>query len=242
MSISIFSLFSYPFTYPHTWILLLFNTLVITKEYLTKIFYIEPVKYALCILSLIISPYGIYKLHDRIKVEIEWNNISNIDFSTPDENIIIKYKKIQESVLKENPYFLYNYAAVLRELKYYRESLDIALDCRKYWSDYDLEILIGENYQHIGNYSLAESHYLNAKMMCPSRFLPLYKLFYLYKETGNNICAYGVAKEIDLKPIKKLTSAIIMMKEDIEKEMDLLQNISNNIYKKHSYIYDYKNK
>lgn len=43
-----------------------------------------------------------------------------------------------------NPYFLYNYAAVLQEMKQYTESLEVALKCRQYWADYDLELIIGK--------------------------------------------------------------------------------------------------
>ncbi len=54
-----------------------------------------------------------------------------------------------EKMFVSNPYFLYNYAAVLQEMKQYTESLEVALKCRQYWADYDLELIIGENYQQL---------------------------------------------------------------------------------------------
>ena len=75
------------------------------------------------------------------------------------------------------------------ENKQYEESLTVALQCRKYWADYDLELMIGENYQELDKYELAERYYDNASMMCPSRFLPLYKLFiYIKIWVIGNVC------------------------------------------------------
>lgn len=49
--------------------------------------------------------------------------------------------------------------------------MQIALQCRKYWADYDLELIIGENYQELGRQELAAKYYNSASLMCPSRFL-----------------------------------------------------------------------
>ena len=129
---------------------------------------------------------------------------------------------------ENNPYFLYNYAAILLENKQYEESLTVALQCRKYWADYDLELMIGENYQELDKYELAERYYDNASMMCPSRFLPLYKLFHLYKNMGNRKCMLRVAESVIDKPMKIKTSAIRMMKREMKSEQAQLLIEENN--------------
>lgn len=112
--------------------------------------------------------------------EKEWGDTSRLALCGASGKTLPAYAELEKK-FENNPYFLYNYAAILLENKQYEESLTVALQCRKYWADYDLELMIGENYQELDKYELAERYYDNASMMCPSRFLPLYKLFHLYK-------------------------------------------------------------
>ena len=58
-----------------------------------------------------------------------------------------------------NPYFLYNLCCCSSRMKQYTESLEVALKCRQYWADYDLELIIGENYQQLNKPELAEKYY-----------------------------------------------------------------------------------
>ena len=109
---------------------------------------------------------------------------------------------------EDNPYFLYNYAAVLTETKEYGKALEVALECRKYWADYDLDLMIGENYQHLNKPKQAEIYYKNASMMCPSRFAPLNFLYDLYEETGEEQKALEVAKKVMETPVKIKSLAV----------------------------------
>ena len=125
----------------------------------------------------------------------------------------------------DNAYFLYNYAAVLQGSRRYAESLNVALQARRYWADYDLELILGDNYRHLGKPEEAEAYYKRASLMCPSRFLPLYKQFHLYKEVGDRQKMKEIGKVIQEKPMKIRTSSILMMKKQVEREMSIRQNI-----------------
>lgn len=119
---------------------------------------------------------------------------------------------------KDNPYFLYNYAAVLTEIKEYEKALEMALECRRYWADYDLELMIGDILKEMQEYEQAEESYTSASYMCPNRFWPLYQLYELYKHTGNTEKASELAKILLEKPAK-VNSALIrkiryMVKKD----------------------------
>ena len=103
------------------------------------------------------------------------------------------------------------------ENKQYEESLTVALQCRKYWADYDLELMIGENYQELDKYELAERYYDNASMM-----------FHLYKNMGNRKCMLRVAESVIDKPMKIKTSAIRMMKREMKSEQAQLLIEENN--------------
>lgn len=93
------------------------------------------------------------------------------------------------------------------------------MKCRRYWADYDLELILGENYQRLHQPALAGKYYHSASMMCPSRFLPLYKQFHLYKETGEDKQALTVAEAIINKPIKIETHTIRMIKREMNREI-----------------------
>lgn len=215
ISIGIFSLFSYPFTYPFTWIITFLSVLIIIREPIEVFFTVSWRKNIACAFAIVCSMIGIYKLVERTQAELEWGRISKLTFSDSYNEALPVYEEL-EKVLVDDPYFLYNYAAVLLEKKQYNKSLEIALQCRKYWADYDLELLIGESYQQLNNFDMAEKYYNSASMMCPSRFLPLYKLFYLYKSNNKIEKVLDVADLIINKPMKIKTSSILMMKKNVK--------------------------
>ena len=84
--------------------------------------------------------------------------------------------------------------------------------------------------RHLYNMGIdvAERYYDTASMMCPSRFLPLYKLFHLYKNMGNRKCMLRVAESVIDKPMKIKTSAIRMMKREMKSEQAQLLIEENN--------------
>lgn len=226
LSIGIFSLFSYPFIYPFTWIVSFFCMVILTKEYMAEFLVRTMIKKTICMLVLSCSIVGIYKLAERVKAEKEWGAVSKLALSGAFGETLAAYEKLKNK-FEDNPYFLYNYAAILFENKRYGESLNIALQCRRYWADYDLELIIGENYQNLDKHELAKRYYGSASLMCPSRFLPLYKLFHLYKDIDDRECMLSIAKQIITKPMKITTSTIRMMKREMEREQERLLTEEN---------------
>lgn len=211
ISIATFSLFSYPFTYPFTWIIAFLCIVMLARESVVHLFATFRIKNTVCVLVLVCSLVGIYKLTERIRTELEWNKASVQALCGAYDKALPFYKKL-EKAFDDNPYFLYNYAAILKEKKHYAESLGVALQCRKYWADYDLELIIGENYQQLKKFEEAEAYYRNASQMCHSRFYPLNYLYDLYKEMGEEHKALEIAREIINKPVKVESLAIKQMK------------------------------
>ena len=164
------------------------------------------------------SLFGSSKLFERIQAELDWGKASKLALCKSYNETLPTYERL-EKMFVSNPYFLYNYAAVLQEMKQYTESLEVALKCRQYWADYDLELIIGENYQQLNKPELAEKYYNSASMMCPSRFLPLYKLFHLYKTNGEKERSLAMAEAVISKPMKIKTTTIRMMKREMEREI-----------------------
>jgi tetratricopeptide (TPR) repeat protein len=145
--------------------------------------------------------WGLFKLGERTQSERSWQEASVLALCRSYDEALPYYVSLKHR-FKDNPYFLYNYAAVLTEIKEYEKALEVALECRKYWADYDLDLMIGENYQHLNKPKQAEIYYKNASMMCPSRFVPLNFLYDLYEETGDRRKSLEVAVKVLDTPVK----------------------------------------
>ena len=175
IGIGVFSLFSYPFTYPFTWLILCFDLYILLKGLFNLS---QRLRYYLYILAIVGGTIGCYKTIQYIHAEYCWKNIT---YKTSKDSLLC-YNDLYKT-LDKNPYFLYNYATFLFRIRDYERSLEIASECQKYWADYELELLLGNILQLQGNFHAAENHFQEASFMCPSRFIPLYYLMELYKKT-----------------------------------------------------------
>jgi len=72
----------------------------------------------------------------------------------------------------------------------------------KKFNDYDLQILLADNYEQTGETELAIQLYHYAAEMIPCRFVPLYRLCLCYKESGDTEKALEYAKLIHRKQVK----------------------------------------
>ena len=217
ISIGTFSLFSYPFTYPFVWVIAFFSIYIIIGEYIKRFFIRIWIKNIICVFVLIASIIGFYKLTERIQAELSWGKASTLARCKSYNELLPAYEILEKKFL-DNPYFLYNYAAILQEMRQYSESLEVALKCRQYWADYDLELIIGENYQQLNKPDLAEEYYNSASMMCRCRFYPLYQLYELYKKNGNEKKVFLIAKTILEKPVKINSAFVKRIKHKVSKE------------------------
>ena len=83
--------------------------------------------------------WGLVRLGERTQSERSWQEASELALCHLYDEALPYYVSLKHR-FKDNPYFLYNYAAVFTEAKEYEKALEIALECRKYWADYDLEL------------------------------------------------------------------------------------------------------
>ena len=217
LSIGVFSFFSYPFTYPFTWMVTSLAVLMLTADYLKRIkigTWGRNIMYSAVLMGFFL---GQVRLGARTQSERSWQEASVLALCHSYDEALPYYVSLKHR-FEDNPYFLYNYAAVFTESKEYEKALKVALECRKYWADYDLELLLGDIYREKKDYKQAEEYYMSASYMCPSRFLPLYQLYELYKCIGNTEKASELAKILLEKPAK-VNSALIkriryMVKKD----------------------------
>ena len=215
LPVFIFSLFSYPFKYPLPWLV----CIIVWVRLLKEIGGIEKCKvksvfygiFICCLFSAFLC------LCNQWSKEYRWSR----GIELMGKRRITRAMNIYDDLypdMTSNPYFLYNYAAVLQAAGHYEESQRMARRCRRYWADYDLEVMMGDNFRHLGDFRKSEDCYRKAARMCPSRFLPLYKLYVLYGEEGDLSRKKQMAEKILDKPMKIETKEIRMMRARVKRE------------------------
>lgn len=220
----IFACFSYPLMYPFVWLLLIYSAYILICPHLKELLkYCSPKELRFTsLLFLILFCLAGIKLYTRTMAEIKWANIASLSLWGKTEQVLPQYEEIK-SVLREDRYFLYNYSAELFQVGKYKESIMIANECRKVWADYDLEMLLGELQIELKQPEEAEKHYQLASYMCPNRFIPLHKLYTLYKEKGDITNARILAQTIVNKPVKVKSLTVTQIKYKMKEELNCLQ-------------------
>lgn len=218
LSVSIFSMFSYPFSYPFTWVVsIICIGFLFRNAYGNKFSYKRNLIRSIAVCALGISLYGFYFIGIRTKAELEWKRANDLTLLGKKSDALSLYKQLY-CTLKNEPYFLYNYAAGLYFYGEYKECLNIAKECDKYWANYELELLIGNICVQMKQYESAELHYLKAMNMCPCRFIPLSRLLELYQVIEDKKKLHDIAQQIAAKKVK-VDSTIVRIIRDKAKRV-----------------------
>lgn len=212
----VISFFSYPFSMPFIW--------VITGIILLFVFIpqIEQIRYmfrwpiaAICAIIIIISI-------PRFRNEYKWKTIHQRSLNDNTEIMFEEFHNLYADMCR-NGFFLYNYGAELHYSQQYEESLKIMKECSVLLNDYDVQMLLGDNCQHIGDTLSAISHYSKASYMVPSKYLPHYCNMKLFIEMGDSVQAVRTAKKILSMDVKvkpsRFVQQIIGEAQDVLKEM-----------------------
>lgn len=203
LSVAVFSCFSYPFRYAFV-IAIAAYCLSDIKAYKQINCNLKPnLNYALFVLCILCCMLLVKDIH----FENQWNKLAKRPFHIADYTLIDKMRALYDK-WNGNPYFLYNYGTLLNSLKRYDESNAVFTECTLYLNDYDVQMIIGDNYMKTERWDDAESHYILASNMIPCRFRPLDRLMELYKKTGIRQKALEVAEVISAKDIKVHSPAI----------------------------------
>lgn len=217
IAIIVFSCFSYPFSYPFTWFIIAFCTgglLSIPYRNKNNLCRSQTIRISIALLSITLCSITIKDMYYNIK----WNHIIPMYRSGNTQFVFSDYEKLYP-VLKNDVYFLYNYAAKLNRISEFSESTVCITKCEKMLNDYDIQMLKADNYKNMNDYHLAEKCYLLASQMCPNRFIPLYELVNIYDSTGRSDKALKLAKIIVNKPVKIPSGVIAAIKMKMEERI-----------------------
>ena len=223
LSIAVFSLFSYPFRYPHTWIVggvavwMLWGSAVWSWSVRRGLCWLRwwlgnwIVRGVCCMALLCVLGYTI----TQMRAEVAWCRTAHQAMSGNVEEYLPRYQRLMRH-LGNNRLFLYNYAAELNVAGQYKESLRMAHECEKRWADYDLQMMMADSYQKLQQYREAEARYRKAAFMCPVKFFPLYKLYQLHVMQGEQEKAQTMARKISEKPVKVYSPEVMSIKHEME--------------------------
>lgn len=209
LSIGIFACFSYPLRYPYV-LLLLSYSIAISLGKVSAVRINLMVKRVLIVMLII----GIYVLCQDICFEKKWHKLVELSTLGNTKRLISEYEELYRT-WNYNPLFLYNYAAILNKASKFNSSTKIAKECEKYFNDYDIQILLANNYYNQNEFIMAEKCYITASHMCPNRFIPLYGLFILYKKNNNIKKCIELSNLILNKPIKLKSRTIDYIQRDV---------------------------
>lgn len=199
-AIGVLACFSYPLTYPFTWVVLFLDSYILIRRTCPlSVWKGRKVRVITASLLFASSSLLLYGVSRRTYAEWKWGQLA--DKASRGEDVFSDYKSLLP-ILGNEPYFLYNYAAELYYAGQYEKALLVARRCRKYWADYDLELLQGDLLDKQNKPEEAEWHFLLASRMCPVRFVPLYKLYEVYQKTGDGQKARQMGETILEKPVK----------------------------------------
>ena len=216
LSIAIFSMFSYPFKYPHTICLSLISLL--TLIYNSKVFSMLIIRNGIIIMIACCLIASI-PITSRMLAEIKWCKVANRSLCGMTEKMLPEYKSLY-SELQSDPLFLYNYAAELNVVGLYDKSMSICEECENMMSDYFLELLKADNLKHLKHYDEAKTCLQKASNMCPNRFTPLFELFKLYETTGESALMEKTGQALLKKDVKIHSNEIVRIKKYVETKLN----------------------
>ncbi len=216
LSIAIFSMFSYPFRYPHTICLSLISLL--TLIYNSKVFSMLIIRNGIIIMIACCLIASI-PITSRMLAEIKWCKVANRSLCGMTEKMLPEYKSLY-SELQSDPLFLYNYAAELNVVGLYDKSMSICEECENMMSDYFLELLKADNLKHLKHYDEAKTCLQKASNMCPNRFTPLFELFKLYETTGESALMEKTGQALLKKEVKIHSNEIVRIKKYVETKLN----------------------
>ena len=145
-------------------------------------------------------------------LDIKWAEIYRHSLDGQSEKMLSHYASMMPE-MKYNPLFLYNYSVELNYSNRYKESQEIAKRCKALYNDYDVQLLIADNYANMVMLFQALSTYRHASNMIPCRLVPLEAMMSLYLNLSDTVHATQIAQEILSKQIKVPSEEVIAIRD-----------------------------
>ena len=125
--------------------------------------------------------------------------------------------------LKDNGEFLFFYGGLLYKSGRFADARQVFNESRKRFTDPNLEILLAQTCQQLGESEEAERHLRTAINMVPHKFHARYLLAKHYADRGDTTSALRVAEEIINLPVKVPSIAVKEIKNEARNLLVLLE-------------------
>lgn len=196
-TLMIWCFFYNPLHEPFTWIIL-FSLIIIVIHMNNN------VNYYLNILILLLS-FSLFCLFvSHLHNKLSWYMVQNSSSSISDD-VMQKYEELFSN-LSNDVDFLYNYGAELHYTNQYEKSIHVLERCETMLNDYNVQMLLADNYYKLGNLDTAYEKFKYANEMIPNRFLPLYYELIICKKKNDIYRGVIIANTIIHKTEKNNTS------------------------------------
>lgn len=215
LSLLLCSFFSYPFRYAYVWLITAYSLANLSAKSPILIVIRLPHKKLIRPAFLMFNGLGLLICISEIKKETDWNQSFRLA-AWGSQEWISRYEHLYPQQHR-NPFFLYNYAALLNRNKNFRRSILILHECEKRYNDYDVQMLFADNYYNLKRFDLAERYYENAADMIPSRIMPDYCLWKMYISLDNKEKTLQSANSILSKKIKIENPISEKIKAEVQK-------------------------
>lgn len=203
----IYSMFSYSLHFPFTWIVIAYSIVPTIK--LTK-----KLRLPICIISSIFSFIILICTIKEIHSDYKWWHLAQKTFFAVSTKDLKEYKTLYLEKNK-SPYFLFNYSAVLYRIGNYEKAYEMAKKCFDVFNDYEVCLYIGSICEKLYNYEESLYWYKLAHNMIPSRIVPLYREFCIYRDLNNTYKAIDMANKITLFNPKVINTKVENIKYDV---------------------------
>ena len=122
---------------------------------------------------------------------------------------------------KDNAEFLFDFGKMLRVQHRYNDSNAMLRQGSRHSADPMFHVLMGNNYNDMRQYRLAEQSYRKAFAIMPNRIYPLYQLMLLYEETGDSVKMSAMAQRVLRTKCKVESPATREMKEKAKERLTI---------------------
>lgn len=197
-TIFIYSMLSYPFKYPVTWIII---ANCIAKLQCRRSIYINLINYNryVSVFTAVIVIFLSYFSFVQLEWNIRWKKMYNSTLFTYSDEILKEYKKLSYGLFARSDFY-HNYAAVLLINNKPCEAFETMKKCRI--KDYDTMLLMGYICTDMQKYDEALMYFRYAFNMCPNRFVPLFCMYEIYKIKQDKVSQKSLGLLILNKEVK----------------------------------------
>lgn len=216
----LFCMFSYPFHYPFTWLMLIFTLGCIYRHEQAR--WHRLAGFSL----LVVIPVGGYYCVSQCLAQQSLAGILKKTVYGLDRKMLPRYKQLYPK-LKTDYRYLFYYASSLYESGLYREALDKEKECHQLLADYDLCLLTADTFREMGRKNAALWYYHRAHLMCPARLLPLYEQYCIHRDEGDTVACRQLRKEILGMRIKVKSETTEQILQDVSGGMPHPNSIKN---------------